>query len=505
MPRITASVLYNHLTCPHRVTMDAFADPARRARPSPFLQLLWERGSLLEAATIARLGQPFADLSRLAGEQKEAATRAAIARGEPLIYGGRLSADELLGEPDLLRREGGHGKYVAIDIKSGAGAERGDDEVDEGRPIKRYGVQIALYTDLLRRLGVVAGDYGYIWDLHGAEVRYELHAPRTQDRNDTLWNAYLEAREAVSRALAAAPETPLTTPAAAGVCKLCVWREACLAELRRKDDLTLLPELGRARRDVLAPRFPTVAALARANIEPFVRGTKTKFPRVGAKMLRKFQALARLQAAGHDAQPYLTAPLDHLPRSTVEVYFDLEDDPLRDHVYLHGFLIREGGDNATERYVAIWAEEVTAAAEREAFARAWTLMRQHEESLLVYYSKHERTKYRRLAERHPGICAVAEIDALFRLPRSLDLYHDLLRAHSVWPTTDYSIKTLAKYLRFAWRDSDPSGAASIEWFDQWVKSRDPAVKQRLLEYNEDDCRAMRVVLDAVRQMQVRPQ
>ena len=40
-------------------------------------------------------------------------------RGEPLIYSARITADDLLGDPDLLRREGDG--YVAGDIKSGSG------------------------------------------------------------------------------------------------------------------------------------------------------------------------------------------------------------------------------------------------------------------------------------------------------------------------------------------------------------------------------------------------
>lgn len=44
-------------------------------------------------------------------------------------------------------------------------------------------------------------------------------------------------------------------------------------------------------------------------------------------------------------------------------------------------------------------------------------------------------------------------------------------------------------LGFDWRDTHPSGAASIEWFDRWVTTRDPSVRQRVLDYNEDDCRA----------------
>jgi len=55
-------------------------------------------------------------------------------------------------------------------------------------------------------------------------------------------------------------------------------------------------------------------------------------------------------------------------------------------------------------------------------------------------------------------------------------------------------------LGFAWRDEDPSGTASIEWFDHWVKTRDESVKKRILDYNEDDCRATRVLLDGIRNL-----
>ena len=42
---ITASMLYDLVACPHRVTMDLFANPSERDAVSPFVQLLWERGA----------------------------------------------------------------------------------------------------------------------------------------------------------------------------------------------------------------------------------------------------------------------------------------------------------------------------------------------------------------------------------------------------------------------------------------------------------------------------
>jgi len=78
-----------------------------------------------------------------------------LSRGDTLIYGGRISADGLLGEPDLLRWT--QGGYVAGDIKSGAGVEGASEDTD-GKPKKHYAVQLALYTDILERMGFSGGE-----------------------------------------------------------------------------------------------------------------------------------------------------------------------------------------------------------------------------------------------------------------------------------------------------------------------------------------------------------
>ncbi|MEO6368180.1 MAG: PD-(D/E)XK nuclease family protein, partial [Steroidobacteraceae bacterium] len=238
--RITASQLYSYLNCSQRVAMDVVGNPADRDT-SPFVQLLWERGTAHEREVMVGLGIPYLDLSPLHGEAKESATREAIARQEPLIYSARLSVHELLGEPDLLRWE--QGGYVAIDIKSGAGVEAEED--DGGRLRKTYGVQLALYTDILARMGLAAGRYGYIWDIHGAETCYDLDMP-LGPRSPGLWEIYLRTRAAMLATLAAPAQS---SPALSSHCKQCVWRSACFRRLARAGDLTLLPELGRARRD----------------------------------------------------------------------------------------------------------------------------------------------------------------------------------------------------------------------------------------------------------------
>jgi predicted RecB family nuclease len=189
-----------------------------------------------------------------------------------------------------------------------------------------------------------------------------------------------------------------------------------------------------------------------------------------------------------------------LPQSQVEIFFDIEIDPLRGYCYLHGMLERRDGDNRTERFHAFFASDPSEAAEREAFAGAWNYLCDRQAATVYYYSKFERTIWRALQRKCPDVCTSEDIETLFSSARSVDLYHNVVQKATVWPTRDHSIKTLAKYLGFKWRDVDPSGASSVQWFDLWVRTGDPAIRQRIVDYNHDDCAATRVLLDGVRKL-----
>lgn len=355
--QITASTLYNLTACPQRVALDKFGDASEKDAIGPFVQLLWERGSAFEAETIANLNAPFLDLSHLQDEAKEQATLEAMQRGEPLIYSGRISSGELLGIPDLLRKEGPG--YVPGDIKSGAGEEGGDDE-SEGKPKLAYAVQLALYVDVLERLGLSAGRHPFIWDVHGSEFLYDLDAPQGPRNPMTLWHEYQEAL-AQARQILSGNCTPQGAYCAA--CKMCVWNSHCLAELTKADDLTLIPQLGRSKRDAMQGNLPTMSDLAAADVSCFIRGNKTIFRGVGPASLLAFQARARLQK-DPNARPYLKDSIQ-LPRMPVELFFDIEVDPMRDICYLHGFVERRNGDNGSERFVSFFADEPTEDAERQ--------------------------------------------------------------------------------------------------------------------------------------------
>ncbi len=490
MITITGSMLYSYALCPHRVSLDLFGDPAKRDRVSPFVELLWERGNLYEREVVEGLEVPFLNLRGVKpAAEREKQTRAALNSGVNLIYGGRLSAGDLLGEPDLLRRWGDC--YLPGDIKSGAGLE-GAGEESGGKPKKHYAFQLALYLDVLKLLGRAAGEEAFVIDIHGEEVPYDL-AGRRGPKSPPMWSEY---RDVLGEVRAVVHKEEKTRPALCAACKLCHWRSHCFARLKAADDLTLIPELGRSRREKLVKQFSTVRALAGADPGKLAAGKKSSVPGVGAAALLKFQARARLLTE-EGSRPCFTGPVSFPPAGR-ELFYDVETDPMRDVCYLHGFVVREGDREVFRGFFADTPEEED---ERRAFAEAWELISSGFTALYVY-SSYERTTLKSLAGRYPGVASVEEVEELFAREEVMDLYGDLVRSRMEWPTNDYSIKTLAKFLGFRWRDSDPSGASSIQWYHQWTATGDEALKNRILEYNEDDCRAMRVLLDAVKKVPV---
>jgi len=485
-------MLYNLVQCPERVALDLFGDSSAMEPVSNFVELLWEKGQLFERETIRALSIPFTDLKASPDEERERLTSEAMARGEPLIYGGRIVVDDLTGEPDLLRKQSVG--YVAGDIKSGAAEEGGTDETD-GKPKKHYAVQLAFYTDILERLGLSGGRTPFVWDVHGREVLYDLDAPQGIRNPTTLWATY---EESLAAARAIASKSAATLPALASICKLCRWRTNCISRLEASDDLTLIPELGRAKRDAMVVHVPTVKDLATADIAALTRGKKTVISGVGPDSLVKFQIRARLQTQP-GARPYLTEPLT-FPSTDLELFFDIENDPFRDICYLHGFVERRGANPGTERYLAFFAERPTPEDEERAFAEAWGFLQASQPCAIYHYSHHERTVWRKLQKLYPRVASEEDLESLFAAQATVDLYTDVVRSKVMWPTRDHSIKTIATHLGFAWRDKEPSGAASIEWYHRWVETRAEEIRDRILQYNEDDCKAMRVLLDALRNM-----
>ncbi|MFA6548250.1 MAG: TM0106 family RecB-like putative nuclease [Candidatus Magasanikbacteria bacterium] len=491
---ITASNLYDYLQCPHRVWRDIYGPRDEKIKETnPFVQLLWDKGVQYEKKVIDQIGD-FLDLSKGNLEERFAKTITAMKSKTPLIYQGVLMVDNLAGIPDLLRLMP-DGSYLPIDIKSGMGVQGVDEEnEEEGKLKKSYAVQLALYCDALIRLGFENKKTALIFDIAGNEVEYNLENPIGKINKMTFWELY---EDALAKVSALIENKTQNKPAMAGICKLCPWYASCKKWTEKTDDPTCLFYLGRSKRDTLSQDagINTVQDLLTANVDDLMKqrkGDKNFLKGIAEKTMETI--ITRANILRKIKKPIVYGKID-FPQVDYELFFDIEDDPTQEFVYLHG--VYERSPNG-ERFLDFTAKEISATAEKQAWADFWRYTQSLPENnfAVYYYSHHEKTTYKRMQKKYSDVISADEVESFFDNPNVIDLYQIVLK-NTDWPVGSYSLKALAQYLGFSWRDKTPSGALSIQWFNDYIKTKDERILNRILLYNEDDCRATMVLRDGI--------
>ena len=241
--------------------------------------------------------------------------------------------------------------------------------------------------------------------------------------------------------------------------------------------------------------FNTVKELSQITISDYLNEKgKTGIPGIGEKSLEKFSRRAKLITSKQKGPVILKSFA--FPDKPIELFFDIEADPTQDIIYLHGIVEQKNGDKNNLIFHDFTADDVTSEAEEKAWQNFWDYIRSlpTDDFIIYYYSPYEKTQYKYLSQKYPNVASSEEVESLFK-EKAIDLYSDIIRGKTEWSTYNHSIKTLAQHLGFSWRDKNPSGAASIQWFNEWCKEKDPHKLQRILDYNEDDCLAMIILKD----------
>ncbi len=501
---ITASKLYDYLQCPHKVWRDVYGPQEEKIQESnPFVELLWSKGVQHEEKTLSLIGE-YLDLTDGSLDERFEKTVEAMKKKVPLIYQGVLKHENMLGIPDLLKKLPDD-SYMPIDIKSGMALEGGDDEQgDDGKPKKHYAVQLCLYNDLLKRLGFATHNQGKIIDIDGATVEYDLMALMGVRAKQTWWDFYEGIKKHVGFLL---EDQYRNKPMNSSKCKLCPWYNSCQKWCKESSDLTNIFYLGRSVRDRFNEDLSveTIADFLELEVEDVMElkkkekkeGNNDFLSGIGEDSLKK--ALRRANIVQNTKQPILYEAVG-LPKVEYELFFDIEDDPTQEFVYLHGIYERNEGQ---ERFLDFTAKEISNEAEKQAWAQFWDYIRSlpQDDFAVYYFSHHEKTTYKKLQQRYPDVISIEELMAFFDNPNVIDLYSVVLK-YTDWPLSSYSLKALAVYLGFKWRDETPSGALSIQWFNDYIEKGDEAILKRILEYNEDDCKATMVLKDGIENLKI---
>lgn len=303
-------------------------------------------------------------------------------------------------------------------------------------------------------------------------------------------------------------------------CEECDYREHCGATLEARDDVSLthytnfeqqrlLHEFGVDTRRDLAGLDPGRARLARS--APSDSTSREAVLGLAIERLDDLIYRARVHASSSVLRR-VEADLMGCPRADVEVDVDMESDG--EHTYLWGAYVRVASDVASDvamkgveegYHPFVSWDEPNAATEARVFAEFWAWFaalratcRQSSLTFAAYcfWAQAEDGAMNRAVAVAAGGPTRDDLEEFrHHSPAEWIDLHEHAKAQ-IQTEGPLGLKVLARAAGFDWRDENPSGEASMAWFEKARGSEDVEYwRRRILEYNEDDCRATQALRD----------
>lgn len=327
---------------------------------------------------------------------------------------------------------------------------------------EHYALQVSLLNFLLGRIQQFTPSSARVHlQGHWVDVIFHDHLPRLE-RELNFWRAIRDGK--------AKPEAHKPPKAAAAP-----WRIYANKTVAQSKDLLMLPGLNTEMRQCLK-----------------INGmfTTDDVARAGLAKLQEILEEPHATNSYYNAQAYLhQKPVlrekGHFPPppKKYNLYFDFEatETFTKDNVsfvYLIGIW-----DKEQDKYVSFIAK--TPEEELRIFEQFYHYIKDFEHTALYHWTEYEVKKMKKLAAAHPD--AAAHLNALCGI--CYDLKVAVSKAFYL-PAPSFSLKAAAPAFGFNWRQDDCGAMDSMVYFTSWLKTGEEALLNKVLMYNEDDCKAM---------------
>lgn len=274
----------------------------------------------------------------------------------------------------------------------------------------------------------------------------------------------------------ASPTDPPDSPPAilSKHCPECPFCTECLAEAERDDDLSLLERVTPKARQ----RYRDRGIFTVTQLSYLFRPRRTRKHSAAAPTHHQpeLQALAL-----RTSKTYLHEP-PALTRNRVELFLDIEGIPDRHAYYLLGLL---ACDEGTPAYYAFWAD--AAEDEERMWRQLLAKLTDYPDAPIYHYGQYDARAAATLAKRYQTEC-VGLMQRLVNL-------NAFIHGKVYFPFRSNRLKDIGRFLGVSWTAPEASGLQSLVWRHRWEETRQDEDKQRLLTYNEEDCRALQALAD----------
>lgn len=452
--KITRDILESYLHCQFKAYLKSTGETGEH---SEYEAMLTQARATVRDRAIDSIeaDQPVRTLERAV-----ALTIAALRRGASFIidpifddecFSLRLDGVKRVNEPSKL----GNFHYVPVLFHEGNNLR------------KQQKLLLSIYGIVLGQMQGRQPSYGVVWhgkDCRATKVRLDAHR---QDAERLLTS--------LRQMQAGETEPPLILN---DHCKICEFQRRCHLQATADNNLSLVRGIGSkeikryARKGIF-----TVAQLAHT-FRPRRKGKRTA-PKNHARQYA-LQAMAI-----RDKTIYVLGTVD-VPKKPVTIYLDFEGGPEASNVYLIGMIVDDAG---VEKRYSFWANSEDE--ESIICDQFLNTVAQYDDFVLFFYGSYEHAFLKRM-EKQPQW--KGEINRL--LSRSCNVLSSIY-AHVYFPTFSNGLKDIGGLLGCSWSEPDASGLKSIVWRAQWEATGDDTWKQMLIQYNLEDCAALRVVTEQI--------
>jgi len=263
-------------------------------------------------------------------------------------------------------------------------------------------------------------------------------------------------------------------------CTDCKFQVACRKEVIEKDDLSLLAGMTEKQRKKFNGKGIFTVTQLSYTFRP--RRRPKRLASRGEKYHHELKALAIRERKVH------VVGTPELKIEGTPVYLDVEGLPERDFYFLIGIRIPTADGLAQHSF---WADNTKD--EKRIWDDFMGLLATVENPMPIHYGSFETTFLKRMIARY-GCPATNGLDKMIERPINLV---SIIFARIYFPTYSNSLKDIARFLGFEWSEPNAAGTQAVVWRHEWEESHEPALKQKLIVYNVEDCEGLRRVTDFV--------
>ncbi|PPS44123.1 TM0106 family RecB-like putative nuclease [Chroococcidiopsis sp. TS-821] len=466
---MTAELLLQYQRCQRRAFLDTHGDRSQRDSPSEFLLRLQQDKIIHQQNALAQQNHQQPNYHQGNWEAGAIATLELMQQGVERISQGILLTTyqekyTLISRPDLLIKQPGNslfGDWVYIPAQIELGK----------RPKLEYQIIAAYNAHVLEQIQGIAPKTAWLF-LRRPEV-YSVDVARWTSQMQRSLDRCLEILEAEL-----APEVFISRQR----CSLCRWYSQCYAIAKEQQHLSLIP-------GVTPNRYTQLQALNVVTLESLTQVNPTQLESLPGFDRQVAQKLVLQAQAVFENRPILlnaTRTTDVSP-APIELYFDIEAEPDLNLDYLLGVLVVDR-QTGTETFHKFLAE--TPAQEEAIWQQFLDLVCQYPTAPIYHFCAYEVDTVKRLGKLYHT--PRSQIKTL--LARFVDVYEQVVQTVAL-PVENYTLKAIARWLGFEWRDPQANGSHCIYWYDRWLATGDRALLDAIVRYNEDDCHATRHVKD----------